>query len=165
MNHLILDQHEREHSVILLDAFCELDCIFLCVFLVDFDMNLPCIARRTIKLAYSRGELLSFSSIPGRLSAEKWRVLCHLGLLTPQYRPTRRGCRAGALKQRRIKTVVSRRPAILPRRSDRICRDNLRSIPAASSHHRGIDQHIKVSLFNSRSVKNKPCRGHCRLSC
>ena len=110
---------------------------------------------KTSTQGYSRGELLSFSCVPGRLGTEKWRALCQLGLLTPQYQPTPRGCRAGACKQRPIETVTSHRPETWTKRSRGVSLDNLHQIQTEPKQPRNTTQHIKFCLFNPRSVKKK----------
>ena len=54
-------------------------------------------------LVYTRRELLSLNlwdnRVPARLCRAEWRSLRQLGLLTDRWRPTKRGCRAGAEKQ------------------------------------------------------------------
>lgn len=108
----------------------------------------------TVRRRYSRSELLSYSHVPGRLDIAKWRTLCQLGLVSPQFKPTKRSCRAGAFKQRQIETVTSYRPDSQPpaKSPSSVTHENLHYIET-DTVQQPSSQCVKFSLFNSRSVK------------
>lgn len=104
---------------------------------------------------YTRSELLRIQGCQQQvvkpLSSSTWRTLCELSLTTRG--PTSRGCRGGAHKQRKIRTIVGNRPTYTHEPLT-ISKNNLKCLPREHSVCVS-SQPLDFCLLNVRSVNRK----------
>ena len=83
-----------------------------------------------------------------RLNSAAWRAACEAGVVLQ--RPTHRGCRGGAHKQRPIRVIVSARPTAPAKHVPRV-----RHLTSICSKQYTCGVPLTVCCLNAQSVRNK----------